>query len=133
MIEDRYATLFNDSLTRCLSDETFLDKFYALFLASSPEIEQKFKNTDFVRQKVMLEKSLWVILAASEPNFESDEFLLSLAGRHRDLAIKPEHFDLWQACLIQAAGDCDPQFDPEIAKAWRAILQRGVDLMKGAV
>ncbi len=130
-MEDRYAALFNDSLARCLRDESFLDKFYADFMAASPEIRDKFKDTDFVRQKRMLEKSLWAIMAASEANFESDEFLRGLADYHKKLAVKPEHFDIWQRCLINAASQCDPEFNAEIADAWRAVLRRGVELMKG--
>ena len=41
---------FRASLKRCLADADFLREFYELFMASSPEVRDKFKDTEFPRQ-----------------------------------------------------------------------------------
>ena len=54
------------SLTRCLGIPAFLDRFYEIFLASSPEVAEKFKDTNFARQKVALGQSLYLMVMAAE-------------------------------------------------------------------
>ncbi len=43
--------LFYDSLGRCIEGGKFLDRFYELFVQSSEEVREKFKNTDLEKQK----------------------------------------------------------------------------------
>ena len=52
------------------------------------------------------------------------------ATAERDLDIKPELYDLWLDRLVQAVGEFDPMFDPEIEAAWRRLLQPGIEFMK---
>jgi len=49
--------LFNDSLARCLRRGELFQRFYELFLASSDEVREKFRATDFRRQRRMLQTS----------------------------------------------------------------------------
>lgn len=130
-MEDEAATRFNKSFMRCMADRTFFDKFYALFTSASPQIRDKFKNTDFNRQKRMLEESLNAIVASSEQNGPSDDFLARLAQHHNQLKIDPAHYQIWEDCLLQTAAQCDPDFDDETKAAWRAVMKRGADIMKG--
>ena len=129
-MDDKYATLFNDSFFRCMNDESFFDKFYTLFMSASPEIRDKFRNTDFARQERMLEESLNAIVASSEPNQVSDDFLTHVAERHKQLEIDPSHFAIWEDCLLRTAAQCDEKFDESTREAWQAIMRRGIDLMK---
>ncbi len=48
---DAELALFHDSLTRCTSHPQFLERFYALFVASSSEVRHKFSRTDFQKQR----------------------------------------------------------------------------------
>ena len=52
----------SDALTasyyRCRRDGHFVDTFYDLFLSKSAEIAQKFAQTDFRLQKLVLRQSL---------------------------------------------------------------------------
>jgi hypothetical protein len=43
--------LFNDSLARCLRGDRFFQRFYELFVASSPEVRDKFRTSDFRKQQ----------------------------------------------------------------------------------
>lgn len=98
---------FDDSLGRCNRYLAFLDRFYEIFLASSPKVREKFANTDFVRQKSALRASLYAMLLATrdgKPGLE--KHLGGLATR--------------------AAGRCStfvPRISPRrsrISSAWRA-------------
>ena len=57
-MDDSTLKTFEDSLQRCNSNPNFLDRFYEVFLASSPKVKEKFAQTDFVRQKRALRASL---------------------------------------------------------------------------
>jgi hemoglobin-like flavoprotein len=122
-----------DSLTRCLTVAGFFDRFYELFLASSPEVAEKFKSTNFVEQKKMLESSLYLMLvAAGTSKGVGHSELERVAQRHsrKDLNIQPELYTLWLDCLMQAVSEHDPQYTPELDQAWREALKDGIELMK---
>ena len=55
---------FGDSYQRCKNDENFFAIFYETFLASSEEVREKFKNTDFKVQTQLLKVSLPLIMLA---------------------------------------------------------------------
>ena len=54
----RDVEVFNDSLERCTSTRRFLDRFYELFVSSSPEVAAKFANTNLRVQKASVKVSL---------------------------------------------------------------------------
>jgi len=128
--------VFKASLRRCLGPPTFLERFYELFLASSPEVKEKFKDTDFERQKVALRDSFFVMetVAESSPGSPPWASLHQLAlthdRHHRD--IRPELYDLWLSSLIQAVSEYDPQFSEEVEQAWRETLKVGIEHMRSA-
>ena len=130
-MQERDVELFNDSLERCTCDPAFLRRFYALFLASSDTVARKFEHTDLQRQARMLKTSLYIMMLASGGS-ERTAHLERLARLHSraELDIKPELYDLWLDRLVQAVGEFDPMFDPEIETAWRRMLQPGIECMK---
>lgn len=129
---DRAAELFNDSLERCTASAEFLDRFYDLFLASSREVAEKFRHTDFPKQKRMLKASLYMMILMAEGKSEIQKDLQRIAKRHSraDLDIRPELYTLWLDCLIQAAREYDPRFTPETETAWRRIMEQGIAFMQ---
>ena len=124
--------VFNESLDRCFSQPEFLDRFYEILLASSGEIADKFQNTELNKQKAALKTALHVLLFAHEWDLKGDAYLQGIARRHsrHDLDVRPELYDLWLDCLIEAAGEADPLFDEVIADSWRTILRSGIEFMK---
>jgi hemoglobin-like flavoprotein len=122
-----------DSLSRCIQDPGFLDRFYRLFIDSSEDIRKKFEKTDFARQKKMLQDSLYVMLVAAgaTSGFAYKE-LSKLADRHsrQQLGIDPAWYDIWLRCLLQAVSEHDPEYRPELDDAWRESLRDGIELMK---
>ena len=125
--------LFNDSLERCLRDGRLFERFYELFLASSEEVREKFRNTDFRRQRRMLQSSFYMLveyMALGWP--ECEAYLERIAAAHskhgRD--ISPHLYDLWLKCLLSAARECDERYSPEIEAAWRYVMDAGIGFLK---
>lgn len=126
------AELFNDSLGRCLRTPEFLNRFYELFLASSDEVTRKFAHTDFRVQVRMLKGSLYLMMLASSGSSEMLSDLERVAKLHSrtEMDIRPELYDLWLDCLVQAVQQFDPLFDEGVERVWRLGLEPGIAFMK---
>jgi len=130
MDPERAAELFNDSYLRCMKDPAFMDKFYARFLACSPEVKEKFRYTDIEKQKRVLGESLLQLMLA-ETGLQSEILLDKVAEIHssRKLDIKPHLYKLWRDCMLETVEKCDPRFDEEIRQAWEITLNAGIIYM----
>ncbi len=104
-----------------------MDRFYEIFISSSDEIKDKFKNTDMEAQKIMLLKSLSYMKMANSDS----ELLYKTAVRHskNDLDIQPSLYSVWLNCLIEAVKLTDPNFDTKLEDYWRITMQSGIDYM----
>jgi hemoglobin-like flavoprotein len=133
-VSDDELMRFNDSLERCRRSPHFIDHFYDLLMASSAEVAAKFSATDFRRQRRVLVASLYCLMLAAEGQPEGAAHLQRLATvhdrRHRD--IRPDLYDQWLDCLLQAVRDCDPKATPTVEDAWRSMLSPGIAIMKAA-
>jgi hemoglobin-like flavoprotein len=121
-----------DSLSRCVKQTGFLDRFYELLMASSDEIKAKFETTDFDRQMKVLQDSLFVMMvAAGTTSGMAHKELAKLAERHNrnSLAIKPEWYKNWLDCLMKTVAEVDPEYTPELDAAWRESLRGGIELL----
>jgi len=127
---------FRASLKRCLGTTEFLRDFYDLFMDSSPEVREKFKNTDFPRQTRILADSLFLMAVASESRSDAIAWkdLDRLAEYHSraGLDIRPGLYDTWLECLLHAARRHDPEFSVEIEIAWRQALASGIEHLRSA-
>jgi hemoglobin-like flavoprotein len=125
---------FRASLKRCLAAPDFLLDFYGLFMASSDEVREAFEKTDFKRQTRVLADSLWAMAVAAQGRAGSPAWadLPRLADLHSrtQLDIRPEFYDQWLDCLIEAGCKHDPSFSPEVEEAWRETLAVGIALMR---
>ena len=130
-MHERDVELFNDSIERCSRRPDFLRRFYTLFVASSDTVARKFERTDLKKQARMLKASLYIMMLASGES-EKVVHLERLARLHSraELDIKPELYDLWLDRLVQAVEEFDALFDPEIERAWRRLLEPGIEFMK---
>jgi hemoglobin-like flavoprotein len=125
---------FRASLNRCLSKPGFLRDFYEIFVESSPEVREKFKNTDFPRQTRVLADSLYMMAVAAqlERNAGAWTEMDRLASRHdrNGLDIRPGLYDLWLDCLLRAVARHDPEYSREIETAWRETLSIGIEYLR---
>ena len=115
--------IFLDSLNRCEGTE-FFDRFYERFLASSSEVRDKFKYTDFDRQRRMLRRSLQLIASATAGDPAGLRELNDRAETHRraNLDIPPRLYDVWLDVLVTTATEFDAKWTAEVEAAWRTIL-----------
>ncbi len=128
-MERAMLDVFDRSLLRCEARWDFLDRFYERFLASSPEVREKFAKTDFVRQKRALRASFHLMLLAAEDEAKGpDRYLADVAARHggEDLDIGAELYDQWLDALLATVKECDPEFGPEVERAWEAVMMVGI-------
>lgn len=123
---------FDTSLARCLSEEAFLTRFYELFVQSSPAIAEKFRDTDFQRQRRAMGASLYVIVLALEQGEAAMIYLDQIAKQHghEDLDVAPEMYDTWRDCLLQSVKEYDPLYSDEIEQSWREAADFAIDFMR---
>ena len=117
------------SLDRCGANPAFLDRFYEVFLASSPKVRAMFEHTNFYRQKRALQASLHgMLLHIRGKEAADDPYLLEVAHRHSQsqLSIGAELYDLWLDSLLTTVRECDPQCTPEVLAAWEQAMTLGI-------
>jgi hemoglobin-like flavoprotein len=125
---------FRASLNRCLARPEFLRHFYELFVESSPEVREKFKDTDFPRQTRVLADSLYMMAVAAQLEHDAAAWaeMDRLASRHdrTGLDIRPGLYDLWLDCLLRAVSRHDREYSREIELAWRETLAVGIEYLR---
>jgi hemoglobin-like flavoprotein len=124
--------IYEESLERCSSNPRFLERFYEIFLACSPKIAEKFKNTDFARQREALNGSLHaMVLAVRDEGGLLEKHLAELAEKHssRGFGIGSELYDYWLDSLLAAVKETDPQYDKRVHDAWERVMLIGIEYM----
>lgn len=126
-----FHQVFNDSYARLNGDLSFFfDVFYQKFAARSEDIARAFESVDMARQKAMLESS-FIYLTSFSATGKADDDFLKLALMHRSMKrISTPMFDQWLAALLETVAQLDPQFDDDVAMAWRVVMAPGLALMK---
>ncbi len=120
---------FKGSLMRCSGSPTFIDRFYTIFLASSPKVQEKFANTDFERQKRALRASLHLMLLVAGDGENGPEYYLKdLAEIHskQQRNIGAELYDMWLNSLLATVREMDPRCSPDIERAWEKVMGIGI-------
>ncbi|WP_341936423.1 globin [Marinimicrobium sp. C2-29] len=130
-----YEQLFDESYERVVLEtrkgQTFFEAFYQRFLASSPQVRQKFRHTDMARQRSMLKKSFYNLMAFyASGSVDSVLEHIALSHSRKGLDIAPELYDLWLDCLTATVESYDPAFDESVELAWRLVLSPGITYMK---
>ena len=122
---------FVRSMERCIARPAFLERFYARFLASSPEVAAKFARVDMKRQASVLRASLYHVVRAAQGMDDGRRHLEEIAESHsqRGHDIRPEHYEAWLDCLVSAARDVEPSFDATTEAAWRLHLGEAIGAM----
>lgn len=117
------------SLKRVTSRPEFLDRFYDIFLNSSPKVKEKFAHTNFHKQKIALQGSLFGMVKYAHSGITANEdFMKEVAERHssRALAIGSELYDLWLDSLLKTVEECDPESSPAVLEAWECVMSDGI-------
>jgi hemoglobin-like flavoprotein len=127
--------LFDHSLKRVLASDlegqTFFEAFYDAFVSTSPEVAEKFRHTDMVRQQAMLKKSFYHLIsfyASSNADYYLDKVAISHNCSHYN--IRPQLYDLWMETLIATLRRFDADCDDATELAWRLVMAPGIVYMK---
>jgi hemoglobin-like flavoprotein len=118
------------SFHRCAENPAFYAALYTHLLESDPRIPPMFAATRFERQHRLLRHSLGVlIIYAKRPN---PALLERIAVRHSraDVGVTPDLYPNFVESLVHALSEQDPEFRPEVAAAWRAVVAPGIEYMR---
>ena len=130
-----YEEIFTESFSRILGkgayNPAFITCFYEIFLDASPVVAEKFAHTDMSAQRTMLHDSLLTMADFGRTKVLNPR-LKQLADIHsrRRQDISPALYDLWLESLVTAVSRYDPDFDEDVALAWRIALAPGICFMR---
>ena len=135
-----FEEIFNESYLRLLhlgeigsdkSGEIFFSKFYKNFTDSSPDVSEKFQNTDMQKQKVLIQESFDHMLKF-HLSHQATDYLHRIAHLHNEdnIDISPQLYDLWLASLIATVKELDPKYDRDVGLAWEIVMSAGITYMK---
>ena len=124
------ADLVMQSYGRCCASSGFFDSFYQYFLASSPEIRDKFAHTNMPAQKQLLRQGILNLVMYARGMSDSKLRALGESHSRGRLDIRPELYDLWLDALLLTVSGHDKQFNESIRNAWREVLNKGISVIK---
>ncbi|NRH40783.1 globin domain-containing protein [Pseudomonas sp. MS15a(2019)] len=118
------------SYGRCCASPAFFDDFYQRFLASSPQVREKFAHTDMAAQQLLLRHGIMnlVLVARGMPTTK----LRQLGESHcrARLDIGPELYEGWVDCLLATLAQHDADFTPALRQEWQGVLEAGIAVMR---
>lgn len=129
----KQVSLVRQSYMRCRSNTDFFTIFYGLFLKRDEAIAAMFKNTDWHKQKHLIQHAIKsAVLFAEEPYIPIIRKHIREIGESHSkyhLNVDPKYYPIWLDCMVETVRRCDPKFSLEVEKAWRQVLQPTIDLM----
>jgi hemoglobin-like flavoprotein len=117
------------SFGRAINKGDFIARFYEIFMASDPEVADKFANTDMEKQKKLLMQGINLSIMFAEGNPLGKHGIDRIRHTHSksELDIHPEYYQLWLDSLLKAVNEFDQQIDEESNQQWRDMLQITID------
>lgn len=120
---------------RCMASEGFIDDFYLEFLSSSPQVAEKFANTNLLQQKILLGQAIDLLLRfyhAPAPDIAQKMAEISEAHAKSSLDIEPELYELWLSALLRAVAKHDSDYSQDVDNAWQNVVNHGIAAMIAA-
>ncbi|WP_295515911.1 globin domain-containing protein [uncultured Pseudomonas sp.] len=118
------------SYGRCCASPAFFDDFYQGFLASSPQVREKFVHTDMAAQRLLLRQGIMNLVLVARGMPATKLRYLGESHSHARLDIGPELYELWIDCLLASLAQHDPDFSPALRQEWREALEAGIAVMR---
>src|SRR5690606_27551230 len=119
------------SYGRCCATPEFFADFYRTFLASSPDVAEKFTHTDIVAQNQLRRAAILIRVryARCLPPTKL-QALAESHSRHR-LDINPHLYSYWINALLDTIRHHDQEMDEAGIRAWDRVLTKGVEVIRG--
>lgn len=123
------AAEVEESFERCILKGDVMERFYALFMDSHPDIRPRFANTNFDSQKKLLRQSIGLAILHARNNPVGRIGINRLARSHgtSGLNIPPHLYAYWKQSFIQAVSEFDEEFSDNLKTQWDAVLQKTID------
>ena len=118
------------SYGRACNDPRFFEVFYTNFLGKSDEIRAMFVDTDMSAQRSLLRGGvMWLVMHARGM---SDTKLRALGESHskKRMNIHPSLYGQWLDALVETLHEFDPEFNAELDRVWREVLNPGIKLIQ---
>jgi len=121
-------SLVIDSYRRCVARADFIDRFYIHLFEASPDIREKFRDTDLEQQRTMIRKAITTIIMQSAGIQAANLSLDRIAATHgkEGMNITPDMYQLWIDTMVRTVRECDSQCDHRVAETWRVVLSQGI-------
>lgn len=120
------ADIVMQSYGRCCASDGFFDSFYEHFLASSPEVRDKFANTNMAAQKLLLRQGILNVVLYARGMPDTKLKALGCTHSRKGFNIRPELYTLWFKALAKTISEHDKQITPDIIEAWREVVTKSV-------
>jgi len=109
----------------------FFERFYEIFLASSPEIAEKFSDSDMEQLQLHLRQSLEHMVdffIIGKPS----ERIRQIAQSHNQSGydIPSNFYDFWLDSLMATVKEYDSEYDSRVDLSWRELLAPGIAYMR---
>ena len=123
-----------ESYRRCISSG-IIATFYEIFLASDPSIKPMFAKTDFKAQHELLKAGIHLAILFADDQPVGINALKRLRETHGSgkMNIPRKLYANWKASFLQAIEKTDPEFSPQVRRAWDSVLQKTIDYMTSRV
>ena len=123
------ADIVMQSYGRCCASDGFFDSFYEHFLASSPEIRDKFANTNMPAQKLLLRQGILNVVLYARGMPDTKLKALGCSHSRQGMNIRPELYTLWFNALAATIREHDKESTIDTLKAWREVVSKSVDVI----
>ena len=132
MVNQTVIRAVESSYARCLNKNGFLNRFYDIFMASHPDVKPHFAHTDLSTQIQLLRHGLMSVFMFTENNPIGQKALTRIRDTHKrtKLNIAPTLYQHWTDSLIKAVSEFDGQFNAELERSWRQVIQPATDYIK---
>ena len=129
MPSDVHAQIFRQSLERCSRARAFFDRFHERFQVSSAPVRFRLQAREYERQHDSLKTSFYYILLISGLKLTPAKKLgeIGKTNAPRRTNIDREMYRLWLGGLLETVKECDPQFDGTVERAWREVIEFGIN------
>lgn len=119
------------SYNRCCKSGDFFGTFYGIFLAKSPDVEAKFANTDFRKQKPLIKASVSMMIRLGTEDSKARQAIEKVGTTHSktQLDIEPKLYDLWLESLCETAAKHDSEWDKKLESIWRERMKEGIKII----
>ncbi len=119
------------SFDRCEAAGDFAERFYEVFLNSSPEIAPLFAKTDFKQQRKLLRASVYIMVTRDVDDPTAHDMLERIGHSHAraKLNIRPDLYALWLDSLCETVKGMDSEWTPALEQSWRDDMAPGIALI----